>query len=427
MSETVDVVVVGAGLSGLNAARLLRAAGRSVVVLEARERPGGRMYGFDVDGRSIQIGGRWIGPGQDRVKSLAKEFAIEAAEHDGFEGAASIIGGTEASLLALARRIEALAETVPLEAPWTTPNAQVLDSQTLATWLAANAPADLATAMGASLTAFLPEPQDISLLHTLFYTKSNGGLVGILGLDGKAHDNGQFVGGAHQLTDALYRELEDHVRLDAPVWKIAQDQDRVQVYTADGVVNAASVIVAVPPVLAGRIQYDPPMPPDRDYLTQRMPIRGKIAVALLYSEPFWRSGSDTTLVADEDVLLWDEGGDHRPVVIAGLVSIARSRELAGLDPATRKETILRYAARHFGDRATRPSDYYEVNWAAEAWSRGCNSFMTTGVWTAWGYSLREPVGRIHWAGAETSSYFVGQMEGAVRSAETVVKTLLAAG
>ncbi|MBT7612539.1 MAG: FAD-dependent oxidoreductase, partial [Rhodospirillaceae bacterium] len=369
MPNSIDVVVIGAGLSGLTAARLLRASGRSVLVLEARDRPGGRMYGFDVDGRSIQIGGRWIGPGQDRVKSLAEEFGIEAIEHDGFEDAGSVIGGAGEELRALARRIEALAESVPLEAPWTTPNARELDGQTLATWLSANAPADVATAMGTSLTSFLPEPQDLSFLHTLFYTKSNGGLVGILGLDGKAHDNGQFVGGAHRLTDALYHDLEAHVRLNTPVWKIVHDRDQVQVHTADGRVSAGYAIVAMPPVLAGRLQYDPPMPPDRDYLTQRMPIRGKIAVALLYAEPFWRDGSDTTLVADEDVLLWDEGGDHRPVVLAGLISIRRSRELAGLDAATRKETILGYAARHFGNQATQLSDYYEINWAAEPWSR----------------------------------------------------------
>jgi monoamine oxidase len=166
------------------------------------------------------------------------------------------------------------------------------------------------------------------------------------------------------------------------------------------------------------------MPPDRDYLTQRMPIRGKIAVALLHESPFWRD-TDRTIFIDDNLTVWDEGGGELPTALSGLVSIPCSRQLAKLDPQTRKETILSFVATHLGPRAEKTCGYHEINWAAEPWSRGCNSFMTTGVWSTWGYTLRESVGRVHWAGAEMSDRFVGQMEGAVRSAQVTAQRLLA--
>ena len=422
MEDRVDVVVIGAGLAGLTSAWRLTQAGVNVRVVEARDRVGGRLHGYEVDGRPVQLGGRWTGPGQDAVKSLAAELGIGVVQNLSL-GDRAMQGEDWEGLDSLARTLDLMAKAVPLESPWSTADAEQLDRQTLGTWLERNCSPPLARRAAETLAGFLPESQDVSLLHTLFYLHSNGGFASILGLDGPPHDSEMFEGGAHRLTDELYSKVDSSVTLGTPIYGLEHDESGVVVNGHGFSLSARCAIVTLPPTLAGRLHYSPSMPPDRDYLTQRMPIRGKIVVALLYEEAFWRE-SGTSLVMDQHITLWDEGGDQRPAALSGLVSIPRSRELGKLDAETRRRLLLDHVVQHLGPRARDVSSYHELNWAAEPWSRGCNSFMTTGTWTAWGHALREPVGCVHWAGAELSPRFVGQMDGAVRSAEITTSQVL---
>lgn len=421
-TEHCDVVVVGAGIGGLCVAHRLRQSGRDVRVLEARDRPGGRLHGFTAGERSVQLGGRWSGPGQEPLKKLAAELGVAIRPLQVFDDAANHLRG-DLALEPAVRQIDAMASRVPLDAPWNAPEAAAWDGQTLATFLSSAFGGDRAAALGSILAGFLPEPQDTSLLHALFYLRSNGGFAGILGLDGPAHDSEIFVGGAHLLADRLAALLGTDLMLGAPVHAIVQDTDGVTAIGPAGAVRGRHAIVALPPVLAGRLFYEPAMPPERDYLTQRMPIRGKLAVAVLYATPFWRDRKQTGTLADDNVFAWDEGGTERPACISALVSIRRSRALWSLEPDARRRAVLDHLAAGLGPQATSPVGYHEVYWAAEPWSRGCNSFMTTGAWTAWGHALRAPVGRIHWVGAEYASVFVGQMDGAVRTAEAAANAV----
>ena len=421
IAET-DVVIVGAGLAGLTAAWRLTETGRSAIVLEAQDRVGGRLHGFSIGDRVVQLGGRWTGPGQGRVKALAAELGIAVKPLQIFDDAAASRGSGQTGFVDAVREIDALASTVPLARPWEAPDARTLDGQTLATWLTTSFGGDHAIAMGDILAGFLPEPQDVSLLHALFYLHSNGGFAGILGLDGPAHDSEIFEGGAHALTDRLAERLGDVVRLSAPVATIRQNDKAVDVIADGMAVRAKHAIVTLPPVLAGRLHWQPAMPPDRDYLTQRMPIRGKITAVALYKAPFWREAG-TVSAASDAMIAWDEGGDELPAAFTMLVSIRRSRELWALPEAQRRAALLDDLAAVLGPEALSATAVHMINWAAEPWSRGCNSFLTTGAWTAWGHALREPVGRVRWAGAEISERFVGQMEGAVRTAEDAVTAI----
>ena len=422
MDDTVDVVIVGAGIAGLTCARRLEPLGVEARVLEASGRVGGRVHGYAVDGRAVQLGGRWTGPTQDRLAALATELGFAKVENRSFDDRTSPDHPLRESFVGLVRRLDTLAQTVSLEAPWKTPSATALDAQTLRSWLDHNASTEDATQAADTLAGFLPEAQDVSLLHALFYLRSNGGFHAILGLDDELHDSEMIDGGAHRLTNALAAGLNQNVRLDSPVHAIVQADDTVIARSVAGDVEARFAIVALPPTLAGRLHYEPAMPPDRDYLTQRMPIRGKVVVALLFETPFWRA-EGRHLFVDENLSLWDEGGEHAPFSLSALVSIRRSREVGRLDEAARKHAVLRDVEKLVGPAVWELSSYHEMDWAAAPWSRGCNSFLTTGVWTAWGHALREPVGRIHWAGAEYSPRFVGQMDGAVRSAEHTVASI----
>ncbi|MGY8995455.1 MAG: flavin monoamine oxidase family protein [Alphaproteobacteria bacterium] len=423
---TVDVVIVGAGIAGLTAAHRLVQSGQRVAVLEARDRVGGRIYGFKDGERVVQLGGRWTGPGQTHIKALAAELGVGLRPLQAFDDAGAERGGG-LDVPGAARVIDALAECVPLEAPWDAPGARTLDGKTLATYLDETFEADLSLALGSLLMGFLPEPQECSLLHALTYLKSNGGFAGILGLDGPAHDSEVFEGGAHELTDRLAVLVGDRIRLETPVYSLEQIDGGVVAHTQLGSFSGRHAIVAMPPVLAGRLVYEPAMPPLRDYLTQRMPIRGKYAVAALYDVPFWLDHGGTGTVATDTIFAWDEGGPTRPACITGLVSMARSREIDAMTPGDRRAAVLDDLVVGLGPRARDAVGYHEINWAGEPWSRGCNSYLTTGAWTAYGHTLRPSVGRIHWAGAEYTVEFIGQMEGAVRTAEAAVTVIAADG
>src|SRR3954452_14673268 len=187
-SHDVDVVVGGARLAGLAAARALGAAGASVAVLEARDRVGGRTLNHDIgDGKVVEVGGQWVGPTQHRMLELARELGLETfptydegeniIEWRGklvrYTGAIPRINPAVIADVGQAQfRLDRLARTVPLEAPWEAPKAADLDGQTYATWLRRNvASAGARTIFEIGCEAvFAQEPSDLSMLHVLFYT-----------------------------------------------------------------------------------------------------------------------------------------------------------------------------------------------------------------------------------------------------------------
>jgi monoamine oxidase len=439
----VDVVVVGAGLAGLVAARDLRAGGASVVVLEARDRVGGRLLNEGIgDGKVVEVGGQWIGPTQHRMAALAREMGVDTfpthsagenvIELDGklrrYTGTIPRISPAVLADIAQAQlKIDRLAKKVPLEAPWEAPNARRLDSQTFWSWGRRN----IYTKAGRALmdlgieAVWAAEPADVSLLHVLFYTHSGGGFDALLDTDGGAQQD-RFHGGSQLVALRLAEKLGDVVRLERPVHRIEHSGEGVVV---DGI-RARHAVVALPPTLAGRIAYDPPLHATRDQLTQRMPQGSVIKTMAVYDRPFWRddglSGQATSDTGPAKIVFDNSPPDGTPGVLLGFLEGERARRIGRLPADERRRLVVDGHVRLFGPRAAKPERFIERSWAEEEWTRGCyGCYMPPGAWTSYGRALRAPIGPLHWAGAETATVWCGYMDGAVSSGERAAREVLA--
>jgi monoamine oxidase len=324
-----------------------------------------------------------------------------------------------------------MARKVPTEAPWTAPKAKEWDSQTLWSWMRRNVytqGARDALSLGVE-AVWAAQPEDLSLLHVLFYISSAGGLDALWDTEGGAQD-ARVVGGSQLITIRMAEELGDRVVLEAPVRRIAYDSDRVTVHADDVVVDARRAIVAMPPTLTCRIAYDPPMPALRDQLTQRIPQGAVIKCMAIYERPFWRerglTGQATSTDGPVKLTFDNSPPDGSPGVLLGFLEGTQARELGAWSPDRRRAAVIECFARLFGSEAATPLDYVDKSWADEEWTRGCyGCYMPTGAWTAYGPHLRAPVGPIHWAGAETATVWSGYMDGAVRSGDSAAEAVAA--
>lgn len=438
ITRDADVVVVGAGLGGLSAARALRAAGREVVVLEARDRVGGRTLNQPIgDGKVVEIGAQWVGPTQDRVIGLIAELGLETfpthvagnniferggrlGRYEGTIPKVNPVGLAEVGLLL--RRLNSMAAAVPPEAPWQAPKAADWDSQTFASWMKRNVRTGVARDILrlAIIGVWAAEPRDVSLLHVLFYIRSAGSIEILTDAEGGAQQD-RVVGGSQLISLRMAEQLgAGVVELASPVRSIRHSEAGVTVVSDRLTVSARRVIVAVPPTLAGRVSYDPPLPAVRDGLTQRMAQGSVIKCMAVYERPFWRerglSGAVTSVTGPVSVGFDNSPPDGSPGVLLGFLEGRAAREAMDLDRDQRRELVAGCFGRFFGPEAANPIDYVDRAWGAEEWSRGCyGGFMPPGAWSDNGSALRAPIGPIHWAGAETATAWNGYMDGAIGS------------
>lgn len=451
--KTADVVVIGAGFSGLSAARDLVAKGHKVIVLEARDRVGGRTQNASIaGGKAIaEVGGQFVGPTQDRILALAKAVGVKtfpvfntgsnvfvARGQRTFYPASSGIPNDGEVLAGLGALLEVdkIAKEVGVAAPWKHAKARQHDGRTLAQFLSGKGltPTALAVVDAVCEAIWGADPGELSLLYVAQYVaaagnaKTPGSFARLIATGGGAQEQ-RLVGGSVVIAEKVAEKLGSaRVILGAPVTRLREHDGTVTVTTRGGpTVVAQRAIVAVPPVLAARIAFAPGLPAAKQTLLKAMTPGSLTKVEAVYDTPFWREAglsgqgvSDTGLAR---VPYDNSPPDGSVGVFFSFIGGQRHEEWAALDTATRRARVLDDFVRFTGDeRARTPTEFLEKDWTTETWTRGCPvGHFAPGVLARHGAQLRAAHGRIHFAGTETSDYWLGYMDGAVRAGERAAR------
>jgi monoamine oxidase len=458
--RSADVIVVGAGFAGLTAARQIVHAGKSVYVVEARDRVGGRVWNHELPGGDIsERGGTFVGPTQDHVIDLAKTYGVDTFDtydtgdnvyvHNGNRMTYSDTGATGTAppdpailpdLANVVMQLDNMSTSVPVDAPWQSPSAGDWDGQTLETWIKNNSanPDFRSLVPAATRPIFGAEARELSLLFVLFYIASSGNEKnpGTFERNFDTRNGAQqwrLAGGSQTVAFKIAeQELKRRIVLNSPVRRIVQTSTGARVICDKRELRGKQVIVAVPPALSGRIDYEPLLGFQRDQLTQRMGMGALTKVAASYDKPWWREkGLNGTAVSTDGLVsaTFDDSPNRSdgPGVIFGFVGGDSCRAYAKLTQSERQSKILNEFQTFFDDsRALNTTAYFDTTWANEQWTRGCPvGICGPGLLLAYGDQLRAPQGRIKWAGTETSNYWNGYMDGAVRSGERAASEALA--
>ncbi len=435
VSREFDVAVIGAGLSGLAAARSLAASGTSVAVVEARDRVGGRTLSRKVGDDIVDLGGQWIGPTQDVVAALADELGVRTfpqfsrgkklvmrdgvvETYAGFLPKVPLLDRAE--LMVRMAQLERWARQVPLAAPDQARRAAAWDGETVADWLRRVRRAgtrDLITI--ATQMIFAAEPKDLSFLFFLHYLHGGGGILRLSEVRGGAQER-RFVEGAQELSIRMARELAPAVHTGVAVGAIEQDGRGVTLRTSHGPVRARYAILAVPPALAARVELGAARSASRTRVEQGMPMGSVIKCVVTYPRAFWReaglSGEAISTGSPVRATFDDCGHDDRQAALVAFIVGDAARTWSKREPAERRAAVLADLVRLFGPAAGHPMVYVDQDWLAEPWSGGCYAgVMAPGVLASNAAALRAPAGRVLFAGTEAATAWAGYFDGALSS------------
>jgi monoamine oxidase len=443
----VDVCVVGAGYAGLTAARRLTQAGRAVAVLEARDRVGGRIWTeARPGGLSVDRGGAWLSPDHHAAFALAREVGVSTYK-TWVKGAHLLIGGgrtrrytglipkiSPMAVLSIAlaqARIDLLARTLPLEAPWSARRAERWDNRSVAWFIGRTGiPAGVARDLFemAVRGLFASDLADVSFLDLLMLVRGHRSINKLFSIEGGAQEN-LVDGGAGLMAQRMAADLGEALRLNSPVRAIRQHGDRVVVDAGEVSVAAPYAIVATPPALSLEIEFDPVLPADRRRLYEKSVAGQETKTLVVYDEPFWRdagfSGQSAEPGSAAEVTIDASPASGKPGVLAAFTFGAVAARVDALDPSERRRAMVDALAGRFGARAATPIDYVATSWWTEPWTRGCSmAHVPPGILTRFGPLIRQPFDRVHWAGTETATIAHGAIEGAVRSGQRAAAEVL---
>ena len=446
-----DVVIVGAGASGLTAATRLKEGGRTVVVLEARDRVGGRLWTDDIDGAMHEIGGQWVSPDQDALIETLDELGLETypryregvniyigpgGELKRFEGEIfPVPPATEHEIVTLIEKLDALVAEIEPERPWAHPLAKELDEVSFANWLETQTDDEEAREnIGMFIAgAMLTKPAHaFSALQALLMAASAGSFSNLVDADFIL--DRRVVGGLQHVPLRLAERLGGAVRLGQPVrtlrWTPDAPHAGVVAVTDELEVHAQHVIVAVPPVLISRISYEPPLPRRQQQLHQHLSMGLVIKVHAVYETPFWRdAGLSGTAFSPYELVheAYDNTNHDDPRgTLVGFVADEAADGVFSLSAEERKQRILESLSHYYGEQAKHPVVYYESDWGSEEWTRGAYaaSFDMGGL-ARYGADLRTPVGPIHFSCSDMAGKGYQHVDGAIRVGREVADEILA--
>lgn len=454
-----DFCIVGAGFAGLTAALRLTQAGHSVMVVEARDRIGGKVWTkYLDDGTPIDLGGTFLGPTQDRIYALLKELDLEITPtpihgdsqlvykgkyYRYADDAPDVDSQSLAGVWQTLQKLSKMSLEVPSQEPWSSPKAKEWDAISLGQFLNdpmlnLNEPT-LALLRLLFISLFTVEPSEISLLYVLFQIAASGNDIELqMKVDGGA-DQDMLKGGMIKVAERMREKidaeqsntLDSWLLLSSPVSAIAQDAVGVTVFSELAMIKAKRVVVAVPPNLASEIRYEPALPATRMELLKKMPAGRCIKFITVYDRPFWREmgmSGEVTVLDDYIQLVLDTSPPDRSVgVLMSFAFSNEAKELAELPDQERYTHVITTVTKNFGPKAAKPIHYFEHDWYQDKWTRGCHvAHLAPGVMTSYGQAIRESFARIHWATSESSPLWNGNIDGAIRAGEFVANELLAA-
>ncbi len=455
LPSQVDVVVVGAGISGLVAARQVARSGRSVLVVEARNRVGGRVLNHKLrSGAVIESGGAFVGPTQDHIIALANELKVpmfdEYVEGKSVYNSSGLLGRQEydgtvppdplilPDAAILQTQLNQWASEVDVAEPWKHPRAKEWDSMTLGDYLrghSLNAEGISTLIKCWTQPGFGADPDQLSLLFVIHYVACSGNETnkGTFERNSDTRNGAQekrFIGGSQLIPLRLAAQLGSRVALNAAVTRIDQNSTRAVVRTTRGSVSCKRVIVAAPPELSRAIQWGPALPARHRALLNGMNMGDLMKCDAVYSEPFWRKdGLNGFGISDHGAVraAFDNSpANGSPGVLLAFVGGSTWKQYGLSTLAARRKAVLAGFAEMFGEKALHPIEYVEHDWTKEQWTKGGPvAIMKPGTLTTYGQELRRPHLRTHWAGTETATYWNGYMDGAVRAGKRAAAEVLA--